>query len=118
MIEMNTIRFEIHPSKESNDHQVRIIIDNSDFPGDDYLGIDPPQFFAQKKYFKTGELLIGRCTCGCVECGDYIVQVSTTDNIIIWSDSTGRKMEFDKSAYENVIYAAKNDCWEDYQSTC
>ena len=111
---MNTIRFEIYPSEESNDHQVRIIIDDFDFLGNDYLGIDPPSFFKQKNLFEAGELLIGRCTCGCEGCDDYPIQVSLGENTIIWSDSNGLRLEFDKSEYENAVSVTKNDySWED-----
>ncbi|MDR2967784.1 MAG: hypothetical protein LBU74_07535 [Methanobacteriaceae archaeon] len=106
---MNTIKFKMHLSYESNDHQVRIIIDNLDFLGKDYLGIDPPSFFAQKNLFETGELLIGRCTCGCEGCRDYPVEVSLNKNTIIWSNSSGLKLEFDKFEYENAIRIAEND---------
>jgi len=114
---MNTIRFEMYPSEESNDHQVRIIIDDFDFLGNDYLGIDPPSFFEQKNLFEAGELLIGRCTCGCEGCGDYPVKVSLSENTVIWLDFVirdGLKLEFDKSEYENAVSVAKNDYnWED-----
>jgi len=111
---MNTIKFEIYPSGESNDHQIRIIIDDFDFLGNDYLGIDPPSFFVQKNLFGTGELLIGRCTCGCIGCADYPVQVSLSKNSIIWSDSNGLRLEFDKLEYKNAVCITKNDYdWED-----
>jgi hypothetical protein len=46
------------------------LVDGQDFLGDQYLGLDPPEFFAQfdspKDY-----LAIDRCTCGVVGCGDY-----------------------------------------------
>ena len=107
----------MYPSEESNDHQVRIIIDDFDFLGNDYLGIDPPSFFEQKNLFEAGELLIGRCTCGCEGCGDYPVKVSLSENTVIWLDFVirdGLKLEFDKSEYENAVSVAKNDYnWED-----
>ena len=112
--EMNTIKFEIYPSEESNDHQVRIIIDNSDFLGNDHLGIDPPSFFAQRNLFEAGELLIGRCTCGCEGCDDYSVNVFLQEDTIIWSNSNGLTLEFNKSEYDNAISTAKKDySWED-----
>jgi hypothetical protein len=111
---MNTIKFEMYPSDESNDHQVRIIIDSLDFLGNDYLGIDPPFFFTQKNLFDTGELLIGRCTCGCEGCGDYHIEVSLNENSVIWSNSNGLRLEFDRTKYENTVSIAKNDySWED-----
>ena len=111
---MHTIRFEISPSEDSNDHQVRIMIDHSDFLGGDYLGIDPPRFFAQGNLFEAGDLLIGRCTCGCEGCGDYPVFVSVNSNTITWSNLSGLKLEFDRAEYNKAIQTAKNDqSWED-----
>jgi hypothetical protein len=98
----------------SNDHQVRIIIDDVDLLGKDYLGIDPPEFFTQANLYKTGELLIARCTCGELGCGDYILNVSLNGEKIIWSGPPEFKLEFDKSQYFEAVKTAKNDhSWED-----
>lgn len=56
------------PNPETNDSEVRILIDDNDFLGNDYLGLDPPVFFDQQTFFQAGELMIGRCTCGCEGC--------------------------------------------------
>ena len=111
---MNKIAFKILPSPESNDSEVRILIDENDFLGNDYLGLDPPVFFDQKTFIRPGELMIGRCTCGCEGCSDYPVTVSVDNDKIIWTNHTGVKLEFNKAEYERTIAEAKNDnSWED-----
>lgn len=111
---MNSISFKILPSSDSNDHEVRILIDGNDILGDDYLGIDPPAFFTQPNLVQTGKLLIGRCTCGCEGCGDYPVNVNILANKVSWTDHNGLILEFDKTNYEKVITQAQGDhSWED-----
>jgi len=111
---MNNIAFKILPSPESNDSEVRIFIDGNDFLGNDYLGLDPPVFFDQRTFFQAGELMIGRCTCGCEGCSDYPVTVNIDSNKIIWTNHNGVKLEFNKVEYEKTILEAKNDhSWED-----
>src|SRR6476659_3666038 len=83
---MNKISFNILSCPESNDHEMRIIIDNEDFLGIDYLGIDPHVFFSRDNFDKNGELMIGRCTCGCEGCSDYPVTVSINDSTISWTN--------------------------------
>ncbi len=111
---MNKIAFKIIPSPSSNDHQVRIKIDEVDFLGEEYLGIDPFIFFLQEKNYINGELLIGRCTCGCEGCGDYSVSVSLDGDVVIWSDLNGLTYEFKELEYKSAIKNIQNDhSWED-----
>lgn len=108
---MNTLSFDIRPSDESNDHQVRILVDGQDILGDQYLGVDPPEFFAQ---FGTAKdyLLIGRCTCGNVGCSDYPVRVSRSDSVA-WVVGDVVIAQFDVDQYDRAISAAANDhTWE------
>ena len=110
---MNTLSFEILSTEESHDHEVRILIDNDDILGKDYLGIDPPEFFDQHNLVTKGQILIGRCSCGVVGCDDYPVEVEIIDNKVIWTNKNGLNLEFDKSTYEETILNAKNDHnWE------
>jgi hypothetical protein len=111
---VNNLGFKILPSPESNDHQVRIVIDGHDFLGDDYLGIDPPEFFSQDESFNNNRLLIGRCICGCVGCDDFHVNVSSNGERVVWAKSDGLKLEFEKESYEELIIKSKGDqSWED-----
>lgn len=110
---MNRLSFNIIPSPESNDHQVRILIDNEDWLHDDYLGIDPPRFF-QQETFLCGDLLVGRCDCGVEGCGDLIVNVQSDKANMIWTNNDGLNLQFDKTEYLKVIEFSKTDFkWED-----
>lgn len=110
---MNTLSFKILPTDESHDHEVRVLIDNSDILGQDHLGIDPPEFFGQQNLITDGQILIGRCSCGVVGCDDYSVSVNIFGDKITWTDSSGLNLEFDKSAYVNNISNAQSDhSWE------
>lgn len=111
---MNKLSFNILPSPETNDHEVRILIDNDDLLGRDYLGLDPPFFFDQDNFGKNGELMIGRCTCGVEGCSDYPVIVRVAENNVSWTDNNGLNLLFDKEDYSDSIKKAQNDhSWED-----
>jgi hypothetical protein len=108
---MNTLSFDIRPSEESNDHQVRILVDGQDFLGDQYLGLDPPEFFAQSNAPKEC-LLIGRCKCGVVGCGDYSVSIQRSASVE-WIVGDVVIAQFDADEYDHAISAAANDhSWE------
>jgi hypothetical protein len=110
---MNTLSFKILPTDESHDHEVRILIDDSDILGKDYLGIDPPEFFGQQNLVTNGQILIGRCSCGVVGCDDYPVFVNNIADKITWTNNSGLNLEFDRSAYEKTISNARTDQrWE------
>jgi len=110
---MNRLSFNIIPSPESNDHQIRILIDNEDWLHDDYLGIDPPRFF-QQETFLGGELLVDRCDCGVEGCCDLIVNVISDKDKIIWTNNDGLNLQFDKAEYLEVFELSKTDFkWED-----
>jgi len=110
---MNKLSFKILPSPETNDHEVRILIDNEDILGSDYLGIDPSIFFNQDNLDKNGELMIGRCCCGVDECCDYPIIVTITENVT-WTDKYGLNLSFDKEEYLNLINRSRTDySWED-----
>ena len=111
---MNTLTFEITPSLASNDHQVRIQIDGTDWLGSKYLGIDPPLFFAQTSLLAGGELLVGRCECGCEGCDDIRVVVLRDDHEVLWTNAKGLRLHFNKAKYDNLIVSAGVDySWED-----
>lgn len=111
---MNTVSFKILPCPESNDHEIRILIDEEDILGEDYLGLDPPAFFNQTNFDQNGELMVGRCSCGCEGCCDFPVTVQVQDNIIQWTNNNGLKLKFDKEKYLNAINSARIDfTWED-----
>ena len=114
----NRLSFEISSSSESNDHQIRILIDEEDLVGEDYLGLDPPDFFRQKNLLKGGELIVGRCTCGVRECCDYSIQNSILEHNVSWLAEypfDEREISFSRNEYFNVVQKAAIDfSWEDH----
>jgi hypothetical protein len=111
---MNKLSFNILPSPESNDHEVRIVVDDEDFLGSDYLGLDPPSFFSQDNFDKNGELMIGRCTCGVEGCCDFPVTVVVNQDNVLWTNNNGLNLVFERYVYDRSIDTAKNDySWED-----
>ena len=92
---MNKLSFNILPSPESNDHEIRILINDEDFLGRDYLGLDPPSFFSQYNLDKNGEVMIGRCTCGVEGCGDYSVTVVVNHDNVLWTNNNGLNLIFE-----------------------
>ena len=115
---MNALAFEILPSPSSNDHEVRIRIDGEDWLGKDYMCIDPPVFFAQKSLTEGGELLVGRCNCGCEGCDDVWVNSVKADKEVLWTNAKGLRLHFDREAYDKLICSASQDfSWEDTNRT-
>ncbi len=111
---MNVLEFKFEPSPESNDHQIRILIDGNDFLEKDYLGLDPPEFFRQDSLFENGDLLIGRCDCGCVGCCDFPVTMRIENEQVIWTTYEKFELIFDRTTYFKILEETSKDySWED-----
>lgn len=111
---MNYLSFIISPSHETNDHEIRILIDGEDILGKDFLGLDPPVFFNQENLTKGGYMVIGRCTCGEAGCSSYGVTVELDQDKVFWKDDSGLSLVFDRQTYESTVETARNDhSWED-----
>jgi len=109
---LSELSFKIRPSPGTNDHEVRVLIDGRDVLGDDHLGIDPPEFFAQFSIADVDRLLIGRCECGVVGCDDFLVDVERNPTEVMWH--AREDLRFDRVQYESAIRFASNDySWED-----
>jgi hypothetical protein len=118
---MNHLSFKISPSKSSNDHETRILIDgidillNTEFS--DALGLDPVALFAEKKLFTQGHALIGRCVCGCVGCCDEGVEVIRGPGTVQWHTGAGT-FSFNSDEYDAVMKGACADTsWETPERT-
>ena len=120
---VHEISFTIEPSTPSNDHQVRVIIDGQDLIaqfGDDMLGIDPPDFFADQALLQSGALIFARCDCGVVGCGDGTVQTARSDSSVTWGDFCPTIPEitsliFSRQQFDSAVAAAKNN--HDWETT-
>jgi len=116
---MNTLAFKIESCQVANDHQVRLIIDGQDcFKDDDMLGIDSPEFFSQEALTRGGTIIVGRCSCGVVGCGDIEFEVERESPGVIWRFREGVAFVFRDSDYDRLIEAALSDhSWEDAKRT-
>lgn len=45
---MNSLSFEILANPDTNEHQLRILIDGEDILSRDFLGLDPASFFVKR----------------------------------------------------------------------
>lgn len=110
---MNTISFEITPSRDTNDDEVRIIIDGSYWFADGSMGMDPPALFAELQKKPVGQLMIGRCGCGVVGCGDVFVQLSRDKRQVIWETENKKIFKFDNENYNSAVERLLADnSWE------
>jgi hypothetical protein len=58
--------------------------------------------------------MVGRCSCGCEGCCDFPVTVLIQEDTILWTNSNGLSLKFDKKSYINTINIARTDfSWED-----
>lgn len=114
---VSDLAFSFSASPETNDDQVRILVDGNDLIesfGFGGLGVDPPEFFAQQTALREGgSLLIGRCQCGVVGCGDMRVRVEVSGVRVLWCLPQGRSYVFRRERYLDAIAtAAASTDWE------
>jgi len=118
---MASLTFAFFPSESSNDHQARVIVDGRDIIeciDKEMLGIDPVEFFGQSSLRSSGELLVGRCSCGCVGCCDARVDTFWTDKHVTWRSQYPwmKEIVFDRSSFESSIeIASKDTSWENLE---
>ena len=115
---VTSLEFVIRPSPETNDHETRIVIDGNDILEDlkDYMGLDPLELFDQS-FVQNGTIIIGRCMCGVIGCGDYPVEVIVNDETVEWRGMANR-YEFPIGKYREWIASAQQDhSWEDANRT-
>lgn len=106
---MNALEFRFAPSPETNDDEVRALVDGEDVLGPidrGSLGVDPPGFFAQPALLADGELRIGRCECGCVGCCDTVVRTAFADDRVTWTFGP-TVWTFRRTEYERAVAAAQ-----------
>jgi hypothetical protein len=113
---MNVIALQFEASPVSNDYQVRPIIDDADLLQllqEDSLGIDPTELFRQPALGNAGKLLIGRCSCEVVGCGDVIADISVADGFVTWRLGVDQSYRFEIQQYlECFAGAAQDTTWE------
>lgn len=116
-----TLRIQVRPSPETNDHEVLLFGDDQDLVerfGDESIGLDPEDILIQPcPLLLRGahECLIGRCECGVIGCADVRVQVSVGEEVVRWAavDGPREPLRFDLDAYTSEVLRALSDhSWE------
>lgn len=123
---LSQIEFRVEPSQETNDHEVRIIIDGQDLIREhcsNMMGLDPDdilhdRFLAPRD--SPFEATVARCSCGVVGCGSATVEVSSDVETVTWNCWDGGlaafnpgRIVFQKSHYLDALSKALTDhSWE------
>jgi hypothetical protein len=117
---MQTLRLTIVPARESNDHQVRPVVDDEDLIGrrwPDMVGLDPDAILLDlERLLGTGgarrPVTIARCSCGEVGCGSQELEIARQEGSVVWRLG-GETLRFDAPAYDaEVRRAAADTSWE------
>jgi len=110
---LNRLTYKIEPAEFSNDHQVRLLINGVDVLGANHLGLDPIDFLRVVGPEMSGSVLVGRCDCGCIGCGDLAAQVILGDYEVTWL-LLGKTYRFEIEAYKLMLGGLASDhAWED-----
>lgn len=107
----NRIAIEVFSSPASNDHQARLVVDGKDWLGSQWLGLDPPDL--EHQLSMKGRIIVGRCECGALGCGDVIVDVRRTGQIVEWSGPAANRLLFEAVQYDQELRRFREDrSWE------
>lgn len=108
----SVLSFRILASPSSNDHEARPLVDGADWLDDDSLGLDPHELVHEFARLPA-RLLIGRCGCGVVGCGDVTVEVERMEATVEWRLHNGPPIIFDRRQYDAEIARFSTDhAWE------
>jgi hypothetical protein len=115
----SALRLEIQPAPTSNDHEVKVWVDDRDLLSEvGVLGLDPDDLF-----WPTPTLLptafpttttLARCSCGVVGCADMCVRIEEEHPCILWTvEGVAGTVRFLRQDYEAEVLRAAADCsWE------
>lgn len=127
MSPLSTLRIEIVSSPETNDHAVRLLVDEVDILATlGGIGLDPIDFFfPQPALAATADptsRTVGRCSCGVPGCGDIDIVVHRDGPCVVWSVSHVRNPagdhRFDAVAHDAELERARVDhTWETPERT-
>jgi hypothetical protein len=114
----NVLHIEIKPSPDSNDHEVRFLVDGEDIIHswwDDMLGLDPDEILVPPSSLRREgrhTVTIARCSCGIVGCGSNDVEIYPDDDAVVWR-GVGAPLRFRASDYLAEVERAEQDIsWE------
>jgi hypothetical protein len=103
----------VSASPSSNDHEARLAIDGKDWLGAEFMGLDPPMLENELLTNRDGSVMVGRCSCGAVGCGDLIVEVTRSKDSVSWSRPETGPVTFDAGQYDAEIARFVQDrTWE------
>jgi hypothetical protein len=111
------LRIEIVPSPDTDDHAVRLLVDEVDVLAQHRaIGLDPDDFFVPTPALEAAAAPIsrpiGRCTCGVRGCGDIEAVIGTDGADVVW-DIGAMAYRFDARAYGAELERARLDrTWE------
>lgn len=126
MQELNVIRFEVVPSPDTNDHEVKIFLDGEEFIPKHWsgmMGMDPDQLLSYRHLSAQDEphqTTVVRCGCGVVGCGNASVRILAQGDRVVWDDWQGDRGEppaetlvFDRAQYTKAVkHAIEDHSWE------
>ncbi len=115
---MNKLSYTIRPVTDDLTHEVRLIVDGSDWIGSNRLGMDPPELRSQFISNFPSTLSVGRCECGVVGCDDLIVDQARTETSVKWMCHGRKSLNFDRDAFDELIETLLHDhSWEPIERT-
>lgn len=120
-VPLETLNISVHPSPETNDHEVRLFSEEGDLIerfANDAMGLDPDDLLVEPCPLMPAEsprtVLIGRCGCGVIGCGPVHVTISTDGSTVSWTTAvrtTG--VRFAAAPYLAEVQRALSDrAWE------
>jgi hypothetical protein len=126
MTEVKSIAFQVVPSPETNDHEVKILMDGRNFIAEhwpDMMGMDPDDvlsYAALSPRDEPHETTVVRCGCGIVGCGSAWVRISSERDLVIWDNwqgDTGKPpagtLVFNRNQYLRAVkHAVEDRSWE------
>ncbi|MCO6512403.1 MAG: hypothetical protein J5I65_16590 [Aridibacter famidurans] len=118
---MNSLTFTFSESVDTNDHQVRPVIDGDDLLQtleSEFIGLDPPEFFSQDELKTGGNIILGRCTCGELGCDSFSATVRLGSEAVTWILRTDKRLKFRFAEYFQAVQDAEsNFSWETVERT-
>ncbi|OBZ92684.1 hypothetical protein ADU59_25180 [Pararhizobium polonicum] len=110
---MSSLSYRILPNPDDNTHEVRLIVDGTDWIGEGHLGLDPPDLVSQLTEERRSRLILGRCGCGVLGCDDLVVDIKRTTRSVEWSCLNRKPIVFDTDHFDNQVRTLANDhTWE------
>jgi hypothetical protein len=121
------LRITIRPSPDTGDHEVCLFGDDEDLVeifGDTAIGLDPSDILVSPCPLlpepSPRQVLIARCYCGAIGCGDVHVNLVSEASIVVWSDPyrPAIRRTFQAPTYHAEVARALNDhSWETPERT-